>query len=169
MASVSSGKNENSVTLFLKYKEKFDNVILDTQNVRRGKRDETPGNKYAKMHSYRNFTSHRYNKFLSQTENTCIKEIKSIPQYDLDKHKKLYSYYKYFKKFNVQDKDSDGNICNKIVECQTFYKNNYQECEQNRDNTFCEELINFKKAYDNNMLTVTPWCGLPHILQPTQV
>ncbi|KAI4836217.1 hypothetical protein MKS88_004005 [Plasmodium brasilianum] len=106
----------------------------------------------------------RYNEFSSQLGNICREEIKIIQQGVLDKLKKLYSYYDDFKKFNGKDNDSDGHICNSVRECYNFYNDNYKECQKKSNDPFCEELMNFKKAYDYKMNKLSPCNGLPQTL-----
>ncbi|KAI4836234.1 hypothetical protein MKS88_004022 [Plasmodium brasilianum] len=209
MESGAPGENENTVTLFLKYKKEFEDVIVDTQNLRNGNRGENPGRKCGLMRQkYPNFTEpcqevgrylieikelykhdslkrckylnyrinsdnnynkktewfQGYNEFSSKTENICRDEIKIIQQDVLDKLKELYSYYDDFKKFNGQESDSDGGICNNIQKCYQLYIQHYEECQKNCNDPFCEELIKFKKAYDYKMNKLTPCNGLPHTL-----
>ncbi|KAI4836002.1 PIR protein [Plasmodium brasilianum] len=208
MASGDPAENENSVTLFLKYKKEFEDVILDIYNRMRGVQGENPGRKCAlieqnkpnfatpcqevgrylieikenyksdsfkrcKYLNYRINSDDNYNNsswfqgyrdFSSKTGNICTDEIKIIHQDVLNKLKQLYSYYDNFSTFNGKDNDSDGNICESVRECYNFYNNNYKECQQNSNDPFCEELINFKNAYDDKMNKFTPCEGLPKIL-----
>ncbi|KAI4839071.1 PIR protein [Plasmodium brasilianum] len=107
-----------------------------------------------------------YEKFSSKIGNVCKEEIKNIPKDSLEKLEKLYSYYDNFNKFDGKDKDPDGDICNSVTACHGIYMNNYEECQKNSNDAFCEELTNFKKAYENKMKTLTPCDGLPKTLPP---
>ncbi|SCN12445.1 PIR protein [Plasmodium malariae] len=107
-----------------------------------------------------------YKKFSSKIGNVCKDEIKTIPQNSLGKLKELYSYYENFSKFDGKDKDSDGHICNDINNLYSFYNNNYEECQKNSDDAFCEELSNFKEAYEHKMKMLTPCDRLPKTLTP---
>ncbi|SBT85609.1 PIR protein [Plasmodium malariae] len=207
MTSGVPGENETSVTLFLKYKKVFEDVISDILNNKRGGIGENPGRKCAKMNNYPDFTTpcqqvgrylieikenykhdslkrckylnylinadNRYNNsswfqgyrdFSSQTENICTDEIKTIPKESLDKLKKLYGYYDNFSIFNGKDNDSDGNICKCVKECYNIYNDNYKKCQKNSNDPLCEELINFKYAYDDKMDKLSPCIGLPKTL-----
>ncbi|SBS96170.1 PIR Superfamily Protein [Plasmodium malariae] len=108
-------------------------------------------------------------RYFSLLNNICNQEIKIIQKNVLDKLRQLYSYYENFKKFNGQKNDPDYRICNNIRECHGFYMTNYKECQGNNESFFFEELINFKKAYDNKMNKFTPCNGfsqtLPQIAQ----
>ncbi|SBS94556.1 PIR Superfamily Protein [Plasmodium malariae] len=105
-----------------------------------------------------------YRDFSSQTENICTDEIKTIPKESLDKLKKLYGYYDNFSIFNGKDNDSDGNICKSVKECYNIYNDNYKKCQKNSNDPLCEELINFKYAYDDKMDKLSPCIGLPKTL-----
>ncbi|SBS95161.1 PIR Superfamily Protein [Plasmodium malariae] len=107
-----------------------------------------------------------YKNFSSKIGNVCINEIKNITEDSLEKLKELYSYYENFSKFNGKDKDSEGHICNSVRQCYNFYNDNYKKCQGNNESSFCEELTNFKKAYENKMKTLTPCDGLPKTLPP---
>ncbi|SBT85517.1 PIR protein [Plasmodium malariae] len=109
-----------------------------------------------------------YKDFSSQTENICTDEIKTIPKESLDKLKKIYGYYDNFSTFNGKDNDSDGNICKSVRECYNIYNDNYNKCQKNSNDPFCEELINFKYAYDDKMNKFTPCEGLPQTLPQTE-
>ncbi|SBS94763.1 PIR Superfamily Protein [Plasmodium malariae] len=106
----------------------------------------------------------RYRDFSSQKENICTDEIKIIHQDVLNKLKQLYSYYENFNKYEGKKSDSDGTICNNIEECYNFYNDNYKQCQKKRNDAFCEELINFKKAYDDKMNKLSPCNDLPKTL-----
>ncbi|SBT01358.1 PIR Superfamily Protein, partial [Plasmodium malariae] len=110
----------------------------------------------------------KYKEFSSKTGNICIDEIKTIPKESLDNLKKLYGYYDNFSTFNGKDNDFDGNICKSVRECYNFYNDNYKECQKNSNDPFCEELINFKNAYDDKMNIFTPCEGLPQTLPPKE-
>ncbi|SBS93676.1 PIR Superfamily Protein, partial [Plasmodium malariae] len=195
-------EENNTLTLYVKYKNEFETAIKDIQNIIGG--GENPGKKCAQMRKYLNFITpcqdigrylieikelynhdslkrckylnyrinsdekyynsswfQGYKDFSSQIENICIKEIKNIPEYSLENLKKLYGYYDDFSKFKGKDKDSDGHICKSVTECHEIYMNNYQECQNKSNDSFCEELINFKNAYDYKMNNFTPCNGLP--------
>ncbi|SBS99878.1 PIR Superfamily Protein [Plasmodium malariae] len=209
MASGAPGENDNSVTLFLKYKNEFETVIQDIYNTNWGVKGENPGRKCAQIdHNYPNFTTpcqnvgrylieikehykddslkrckylnyrinsdHNYNKdpkwfqgyreFSSKLDNTCDQKFEEIQSNILSKLKQLYSYYENFSKYKGKDKDTSGNICNGIKDLYSFYKNNYEECQGNNESLFCEELNNFKEAYDDKMKKLSPCKGLPQTL-----
>ncbi|SBT85892.1 PIR protein [Plasmodium malariae] len=109
-----------------------------------------------------------YKEFSSKTENVCKEEIKTIQQESLKNLKELYSYYDNFNKFKGKDEDSGGHICSDINNLYSLYKSNYEKCQKNSDDAFCEELSNFKEAYENKMKTLTPCDGLP-ITLPTKL
>ncbi|SCN45388.1 PIR protein [Plasmodium malariae] len=209
MASGDPAENENSVTLFLKYKQEFEDVILDIYNNKSGVKGENPGKKCAaQLNHYPNFTNpcqdvgrylieikehykddslkrckylnykinsdnnynekpewfQGYNEFSSLLGNICVQKFTVIQPDILKKLKDLYINYDDFEKFNGQDKDTSGNICNNIRNLYSFYMNNYEECQRNNEGLFCEELNNFKKAYDYKMNNFTPCNGLPQTL-----
>ncbi|SBT86383.1 PIR protein [Plasmodium malariae] len=103
----------------------------------------------------------------SKINNICKDEIKTINSDILKNLKQLYSYYDAFHKYDGTNGISNGGYCNKIQECYNFYTEHYDKCQKNSNDAFCEELINFKKAYDNKMSTVNPCPRLPYILPPT--
>ncbi|SBS98116.1 PIR Superfamily Protein, partial [Plasmodium malariae] len=212
MASGVPGENENSVTLFLKYKEEFEDVISDILNNKRGGNGENPGKKCAKMKNYPDFTTpcqqvgrylieikenykhdslkrckylnyrinsdenykknliwfEGYKDFSSQTENICTEQIKIIQEDVLIKLKELYSYYKCFNEYKGKESDSDGTICNNIKNLYNIYENNYEKCQKKKNDPFCEELTNFKKAYDYKMSKLSPCKDLPKTLPPKE-
>ncbi|KAI4841432.1 uncharacterized protein MKS88_000153 [Plasmodium brasilianum] len=53
-----------------------------------------------------------------------------------------------------QDHGSDDGSCSKINDCYNFYFRNYEDCQRNRYNAFFEDLINFKKVYNNKICKV---------------
>ncbi|SCP03059.1 PIR protein [Plasmodium malariae] len=110
-----------------------------------------------------------YNEFSSKHDHICEQKFEKIKPDILNNLKKLYSYYDAFHKYDGTNGISNGDYCNKIQECYNFYIEHYDKCQKNKEDAFCEELSNFKKAYDNKMLKVAPCSGLPHILPPTQV
>ncbi|SCN12008.1 PIR protein [Plasmodium malariae] len=110
-----------------------------------------------------------YNKFSSKLDNICEQKFEVIKPDILNNLKKLYSYYDAFHKYDGTNGTSNEGYCNKIQECYNFYIKHYDKCQKNKENAFCEELSNFKKAYDNKMRKVAPCSSLPHILPPTQV
>ncbi|SBS92278.1 PIR Superfamily Protein, partial [Plasmodium malariae] len=200
-------EENNTVTLYVKYKNEFETAIKDIQNIIGG--GENPGRRCGRMfEQYSDFTEpcqdvgrylieikekyksdslkrckylnyrinsdasynknpewfQRYRDFSSETENICTDEIKTIPKESLDKLKKLYSYYDNFSTFNGNENDSDGNICKSVRECYSIYSDNYKKCQKNSNDPFCEELINFKKAYDYKMSKLSPCNDLPRTL-----
>ncbi|KAI4839613.1 hypothetical protein MKS88_002170 [Plasmodium brasilianum] len=206
MATYTTEENENTVTLYLKYKSEFETAIEDTRNVK-GK--ENPGVKCGRMQgNYPDFTTpcqevgrylieikenyesdsikrckylnyrinsdDNYNKnfkwfqgyreFSSKTENICKNEIININSEILKNLKTLYSYYEDFENYNGTIDTSTSSTCNKIEECYQFYIQHYKECQKKSNDAFCEELINFKNAYDEKMNKLTPCNGLPHTL-----
>ncbi|SBT00258.1 PIR Superfamily Protein, partial [Plasmodium malariae] len=206
MASKAPGDNENTVTLYVKYKSEFERVIQDIQNEGGG---ENPGKKCGKMRStYHDFTTpcqnvgrylieikenyksdslkrckylnyrinsdNNYNKnpewfqgyreFSSKTENVCKNEIKNINSEILKNLKTLYSYYEDFENYNGTTDTSTSSTCNKIELCYQFYIQHYEECQKKSNDAFCEELINFKKAYDYKMSKLSPCNDLPKTL-----
>ncbi|SBT85434.1 PIR protein [Plasmodium malariae] len=106
----------------------------------------------------------KYKEISSKIGNICIDDIKTIPNESSEKLKKLYSHYDNFDKFNGKNRDSDGHICNSVRECYNIYNDNYKKCQINSNDPFCEELINFKKAYDNKMDKLSPCKDLPKTL-----
>ncbi|SBS92047.1 PIR Superfamily Protein [Plasmodium malariae] len=110
-----------------------------------------------------------YNKFSSKLNNICEQKFKKIRSDILNNLKELYSYYDAFDKYDGTNGISNGAYCNQIQHCYNFYINHYDKCQKNKEDAFCEELSNFKKAYDNKMRKVAPCSGLPHILPLTQV
>ncbi|KAI4833798.1 PIR protein [Plasmodium brasilianum] len=206
MATHTTEENENTVTLYVKYKSEFETVIEDIQNDSGG---ENPGMKCALMFgNYPNFTipcqdvgrylieikehykldslkrckylNYRinsdemynknpkwfqgYNEFSSLLDNICVQKFERIQPNILEKLKELYSYYKSFNEYNGKESDSDGTICINIKKCYNFYNDNYKECQRNNEGLFCEELNNFKKAYDDKMNKLSPCIGLPKTL-----
>ncbi|SBS99581.1 PIR Superfamily Protein, partial [Plasmodium malariae] len=105
-----------------------------------------------------------YNEFSSLLGNICVQKFEKIQSNILKKLKDLYSYYDDFEKFNGQESDSGGRICNNFKKLYSFYKDNYKECQGNNESLFCEELNNFKKAYDYKMNKLTTCNGLPQTL-----
>ncbi|SBT85653.1 PIR protein [Plasmodium malariae] len=110
----------------------------------------------------------KYNIFSSQLDNICENYIKKIEPDILDKLKGLYRYYEYFNKYEGQESDSGGSICNNIKRLYSFYNDNYKECQKKTNDPFCDELINFKNAYDDKMNKFTPCEGLPQTLPPKE-
>ncbi|SBS96289.1 PIR Superfamily Protein, partial [Plasmodium malariae] len=110
-----------------------------------------------------------YNKFSSELGNICEQKFEEIKRDILNNLNKLYSYYDAFHKYDGTNGISNGGYCNQIQDCYNFYIDHYDKCQKNKEDAFCEELSNFKKAYDNKMRNVAPCSGLPHILPPTQV
>ncbi|SBT85632.1 PIR protein [Plasmodium malariae] len=203
-------ENDNSVELFLRYKEDFDNAIKDFYDQTT---ELNPGRKCATVFgNVPNFTTacqeigvflmkiqnksyserircckylnykinseekyklsswfDEYNKFSSELGHICEQKLEVIKPDILNNLKKLYSYYDAFHKYDGTNGISNGDYCNKIQECYNFYIEHYDKCQKNKEDAFCEELSNFKKAYDNKMLKVAPCSGLPYILPPTQV
>ncbi|KAI4840531.1 hypothetical protein MKS88_001260 [Plasmodium brasilianum] len=208
-------ENENTVTLFLQYKNEFERTLSDTHNSKGS--GGNPG-KYCQSRNFNIITEtdktfispcqsigrylieikQSYNsydpkrcKYLnyrlnsdetytqkpnwfeqyivlsSKIDNICKNEIKKINTEILKNLQTLYSYYKDFENYDGTNGISNGGYCSKIQECYSFYIEHYDKCQKNSNDAFCEELINFKKAYDNKMSTVNPCPGLPHILPPT--
>ncbi|KAI4841398.1 PIR protein [Plasmodium brasilianum] len=60
-----------------------------------------------------------------------------------------------FDNFNGSNVLSNISSCNPIKKCYNLYNNKYRECEGKESNDFCEELNNFKKAYEEKMRTFT--------------
>ncbi|SBS94084.1 PIR Superfamily Protein, partial [Plasmodium malariae] len=105
-----------------------------------------------------------YREFSSKTENICKNEIKNINSEILKNLKTLYSYYEDFENYNGITDTSTSSTCNKIKLCYQFYIQHYEECQKKSNDAFCEELNNFKKAYDDKMNKFTPCEGLPQTL-----
>ncbi|SBT00811.1 PIR Superfamily Protein, partial [Plasmodium malariae] len=105
-----------------------------------------------------------YNEFSSQLGNICENYIKKIEPNIIDKLKGLYRYYENFNEYKGKDKDTSGNICNDIKSLYSFYKNHYEECQKKSNDAFCEELINFKNAYEDKMNKFSPCNDLPKTL-----
>ncbi|SBS92849.1 PIR Superfamily Protein, partial [Plasmodium malariae] len=202
---------DNSVELFIRYKEDFDKAIEDfngrTTELNPGSKCATvfgnvPGftdacqeigvylmkmkqdyfperirrckylnywinnkEKYNKQSSWFD----EYNKFSSELGYICEQKFEEIKHDILSNLNKLYSYYDAFHKYDGTNGTSNEGYCNKIQESYNFYIKHYDKCQKNKEDAFCEELSNFKKAYDNKMRNVAPCSGLPHILPPTQV
>ncbi|SCN11998.1 PIR protein [Plasmodium malariae] len=110
-----------------------------------------------------------YNKFSSQLGNICVQKFEKIESNILDKLNELYNYYENFNKYKGQENDSDGTICSNIQKCYNFYNDNYKECQKKKNDAFCEELINFKNAYDDKMNKFNPCKGLPQTLPPKEI
>ncbi|SBT00823.1 PIR Superfamily Protein [Plasmodium malariae] len=160
MTSGSTYENEYTVTLYLKYRDDFNNkAISDTQNS--SGHGENPSMKY--MHIYsddgdlvnacqeigrylieinEHYKCDRHNRY-----NVCKKEIKTIYFHILRKLENLYKLYKDFNSFITQEKTSSSN-CEHPKNCYDFYIEHYKECEGNVYNEFCGELRNFKEVND---------------------
>ncbi|SBS96092.1 PIR Superfamily Protein [Plasmodium malariae] len=110
-----------------------------------------------------------YTVLSSKINNICNQAIKKIPKYSLRKHEKLYGYYGEFNKCNGKKDESSLTHCNNNQECYNLYIENYKYCKIYREDAFCEELINFKEAYDNKMSILITCSGLPRILPPKKV
>ncbi|SCP02966.1 PIR protein [Plasmodium malariae] len=209
-------QENNTVTLYVKYKSEFETAIQDTQNRIGG--GENPGMKCGRMFKgcldfttpcqevgrylveikeryksdslkrckYLNYRINSdnnynmnpkwfqgYNEFSSLLGNICVQKFTVIQPDILKKLKDLYSYYENFNKYKGQENDSDGTICNNIKNLYSIYKDNYEKCPINSNDPFCEELINFKKAYDDKMHKLSPCKDLPktlpHIEQTSQI
>ncbi|SBS96837.1 PIR Superfamily Protein [Plasmodium malariae] len=58
--------------------------------------------------------------------------------------------------------------CENVNKIYKFHIQNYEKCEKNQG-AFCEELNNFKEAYNNKRSKATYCAGLSQILPPTEV
>ncbi|SBT01181.1 PIR Superfamily Protein, partial [Plasmodium malariae] len=112
-----------------------------------------------------NYLNYRINSDVNYN-NICENYIKEIEPDILEKLKGLYSLYENFNSFKVQNNQiKDGN-CDKIKDCHKFYVDNYKDCVGKERNPFCEELHNFKKAYEYKMRDVTACVNVPQFLPP---
>ncbi|CAI7720796.1 PIR protein [Plasmodium vivax] len=87
-----------------------------------------------------------------------IEEIKKLPYEILEK---LIDLYEKFYNDNAQEKKCD---CGCAKECASLYDEHRKFCLENKDINFCNELENFKKKYDNNMLSLSECIEAPKSL-----
>ncbi|SBS99503.1 PIR Superfamily Protein, partial [Plasmodium malariae] len=207
MASGVTVENDNSVELFIRYKQDFDKTIqdfyVDYSKLNPGKTcAEVSGNvpnfteacqeigvylmkiqkdyfperirrckylnywinnneKYNKPSSWFD----EYNKFSSKLGHICEQYIKQIDKTTLTKFNELYDLYEKFNNF-IKNVATQSVNCQSAQGCYDLYIRYYIECEESNSNEFCEELNNFREAYNKQMINVTACPNVPRILEP---
>ncbi|SBS96858.1 PIR Superfamily Protein, partial [Plasmodium malariae] len=118
-------------------------------------------NKYNKDHRW--FGA--YKEVSSHIKNICSQELKEIDHNVLTKLKNLYNLYEDFNNFNNQD-DKITKNCESPRKCYEFYNTHYKDCDESKNDDFCEELKNFKEVYEDTMSNVTSCPDVPQQLPP---
>ncbi|SBS98306.1 PIR Superfamily Protein, partial [Plasmodium malariae] len=118
-------------------------------------------NKYNKDHRW--FGA--YKEVSSHIENICAQELKKIDSNVLAKLTELYKLYEVFKNFNIQN-DQITESCESARKCYEFYNKHYKDCDEGKNDDFCEEFKNFKEVYEDTMSNVTSCPGVPQLLPP---
>ncbi|SBT85603.1 PIR protein [Plasmodium malariae] len=117
--------------------------------------------KYNKLSSWFN----GYNEFSSKLGHICEQYIKQIDKTTLTKFNELYDLYEKFNNF-IKNVATQSVNCQSAQGCYDLYIRYYIECEESNSNEFCEELNNFREAYNKQMINVTACPNVPRILEP---
>ncbi|SBS92585.1 PIR Superfamily Protein [Plasmodium malariae] len=153
---------ENAVTLYLKYRDDFNNKsIIDTWNS--SGPGGHPGINCSSI-NYDNFTTacQKFGRYLIEINNryksNSLKSCKYL-NYRINSDKNYNKNPDCFQK-------NTSTSCENSKNCYEYYIEHYKEYEENIFNEFCEALINFKKVYVDTVSDITICSHVPKILAP---